>query len=124
MVGELHCVFLSQLELLDFPLCAVGTRLTRLCVRRSRSAPSSATVMITRNSVERIQRVALPRWSKPVLQGSVFVTWIMRFSMRSGGAPRGVHAPGLVECVELFGGLVEPCEEIRHRFAYIEHLFM
>ena len=118
MIGELHGVFLPQFE---FPLRAVDPTDHALCEKNADRDQGSR----DRNDHEKERgpdpACGLAQGSRePVLPRPHFFVDLdnaVQYESESGR----VDATGLVECVELLGGLVKPCEEIISRFPNIEH---
>src|SRR5712664_3310003 len=121
MVGELHCVFLPQLEFLEFPLRAIDAADHALRKENPERDQSSR----DRHDHEK-QRGLDPACGltqgvrEPVLPGPEFFVDLdnaVQYESESGW----VHATGQVERVELFGGRVKSREEIVPGPPYIEH---
>src|SRR5258706_10064848 len=121
MVGELHCVFLPQLELLELALRAIDAADHALRKENPERDQSSR----DRHDHEK-QRGLDPACGltqcvrEPVLpRPELFVDLdnAVQYESESGW----VHATGQVERVELFGGRVKSREEIVPGLPYIEH---
>src|SRR5712664_3134163 len=121
MVGELHCVFLPQLEFLEFPLRAIDAADHALRKENPERDQSSR----DRHDHEK-QRGLDPACGltqgvrEPVLPMPEFFVDLdnaVQYESESGW----VHATGQVKRVELFGGRVKSREEIIPGPPYIEH---
>src|SRR5712664_3497943 len=121
MVGELHCVFLPQLEFLEFPLRAIDAADHALRKENPERDQSSR----DRHDHEK-QRGLDPACGltqgvrEPVLPRPQFFVDLdnaVQYESESGW----VYATGQVERMELFGGRVEPREEVISGSPYIEH---
>src|SRR5882672_1770528 len=121
MIGELHRVFLPQLEFLEFPLSAVDA--TDHALRKENPERDQSSCDGHDHEKQRGLDPACglaQRVREPVLPRSEFFVDLdnaVQYECESGW----VHASGQMECVELFGGRVKPREEIISGSPYIEH---
>ncbi len=121
VIGELHRVFLPQLEFLEFPLRAVDATDHALCEKDPDRDQSSR----YRHDYEK-QRRSDPACGltqgvrEPVLPRPQFFVDLDN-AVQYESEPGRVHPTGQVECVKILGGRVKSRQEVISGFPYIEH---
>src|SRR3989442_4497935 len=121
MIGELHRVFLTQLEFLEFPLRAIDPTDHSLRKKNSDRHQSSRDRDDHEKQGGPDPACGLTQGGRePVLPRPQFLVDLdnaVQYESESGW----VYATGQVERMELFGGRVKPREEVISGPPYIEH---